>query len=78
MLNVYNLLVIKQWQHIHVHRYVHTYTYLQIIKQHMKGLGYTSVVQSLPSMLEALGLIPASKKKRQKKYHIKKYTQGLF
>jgi hypothetical protein len=45
----------------------------------MKGLGYTSVVQSLPSMLEALGLIPASKKKKTKKIPYKKvYTRIIL
>jgi hypothetical protein len=32
-----------------------------------QGLGGSSVVQTLPSMREALGSIPAPKKKRQKK-----------
>jgi hypothetical protein len=32
-----------------------------------EGLGYSSVIQSLPSMHEALGLIPAPKKRQKKK-----------
>jgi hypothetical protein len=38
-----------------------------IFKISKRGLGCSSVVQSLPSMREALASIPAPKKKRQKK-----------
>jgi hypothetical protein len=38
-----------------------------VFKLRILGLGCSSVVQLLPSMCEALGLIPAPKKKRPKK-----------
>jgi hypothetical protein len=43
-----------------------------IIKNQRPGLGYSSVVQPLPNMCEALGSIPAPKKKRQKEKKPKK------
>jgi hypothetical protein len=48
-------------------------SFLSLVGLEMKilGLGCSLVVQRLPSMCEALGLIPAPKKKRQKKKEMK-------
>jgi hypothetical protein len=37
------------------------------LKNNKPGLGYSSVVESLPSMQEALGLVSNTKKKKKKK-----------
>jgi len=54
--------------HTHTHTKTHTLTHREIhTKTHTRGWGFSSVVERLPRNRKALGSVPSSEKKNQKK-----------